>query len=121
MPRLLLSLVALLALAFAPAPAQTKLPGDPVLTQEELTGSSGSGGRLAKTAAEATASYYVNKNAQPDGDHEVHKASCSYFPAQKNRLYLGDFRSCDAAVREARKHYAQADGCYYCARDCDTG
>lgn len=96
MPRRFLLLVALLALALAPAPAQT-------------------------TAAGTADGYYVNRNAQPDGDHEVHKASCSYFPAQKNRLYLGDFRSCDAAVREARKHYPQADGCYYCARECDTG
>lgn len=96
MPRRFLALAALLALTLAPAPAQT-------------------------TAAESTAAYYVNRNAQPGGDHEVHMASCSYLPAPKNRVYLGDFRSCEAALREARKHYAQADGCHYCAPDCDTG
>ena len=36
------------------------------------------------------ASYYVNKNAQSNGDHEVHVYGCSFFPAAENRLYLGD-------------------------------
>lgn len=35
--------------------------------------------------------YYVNKNAQRNGDHEVHRQDCSYLPEQKNRQFLGDF------------------------------
>jgi hypothetical protein len=35
--------------------------------------------------------YYVNKNAQSNGDHEVHKESCSYLPNLENRIYLGVF------------------------------
>jgi hypothetical protein len=67
------------------------------------------------------AHYYVNKNAQSNGDHEVHTSSCSFLPASENRLYLGNFSSCGPAVREARKHYDKVNGCYYCSRDCHTG
>ncbi|MCX9895359.1 hypothetical protein LAD77_25195 [Klebsiella pneumoniae] len=33
--------------------------------------------------------YYVNKNAQSNGDHEVHVSSCARLPAVENRLFLG--------------------------------
>jgi len=32
------------------------------------------------------ASYYVNKNAQSNGDHEVHKDGCTFMPEAENRL-----------------------------------
>ena len=66
------------------------------------------------------ATYYVNKNAQANGDHEVHRSGCSYMPEPENRVYLGEFSTCQAAVREARKHYRQANGCYYCSNACHT-
>lgn len=66
------------------------------------------------------ASYYVNKNAQDNGDHEVHTTGCSYFPKPENRIYLGDFSSCGPAVKKAEKHYNQVNGCYYCANPCHT-
>ncbi len=65
--------------------------------------------------------YYVNKNAQSNGDHEVHTASCSFLPLEHNRLYLGDFTGCTAAVVAAKRHYSQSNGCYYCATACNTG
>ena len=64
--------------------------------------------------------YYVNKNAQSNGDHEVHTSSCSFLPSETNRIYLGDFATCGPAVAEARKHYSQCNGCYYCASVCHT-
>jgi len=64
--------------------------------------------------------YYVNKNAQSNGDHEVHTTGCSYMPNNENRIYLGDFSRCSQAISEARKHYSQVNGCYYCSRDCHT-
>jgi hypothetical protein len=67
------------------------------------------------------AKYYVNKNAQPNGDHEVHLTECSFLPQAENRIYLGDFPSCAPAVREARKRYSQVNGCYYCSNPCHTG
>lgn len=64
--------------------------------------------------------YYVNKNAQPTGEHEVHTSSCSYLPSAENRIYLGAFNSCAEVVREARKYYSNVDGCYHCCRYCHT-
>lgn len=64
--------------------------------------------------------YYVNKNAQPTGEHEVHNSSCSYLPDVDNRIYLGNFSNCKDAVHEAKKYYTNVDGCYYCSRDCHT-
>ncbi len=64
--------------------------------------------------------YYMNKNAQSNGDHEVHESTCSRLPYTENRLYLGDFSSCFAAVREAKKYDKDADGCFYCSKACHS-
>lgn len=65
--------------------------------------------------------YYVNKNAQSDsGDHEVHSATCSRLPQPENRLDLGDFNGCAAAVDEAKRYYYDANGCAYCSPSCHT-
>lgn len=64
--------------------------------------------------------YYVNKNAQANGDHEVHTGSCSHLPIEHNRLYLGIFANCRDAVREAKKTYSKSNGCYYCCNPCHT-
>ena len=65
------------------------------------------------------ASYYVNKKAQSNGDHEVHQTVGCPTPADEaNRLYLGDFDSCHGAVLEAKKYYSQSDGCANCSPDC---
>ena len=64
--------------------------------------------------------YYVNKNAQSGGEHEVHTSDCSRLPNPENRINLGRFYTCQAAVREAGKHYASVDGCYYCSRSCHS-
>lgn len=64
--------------------------------------------------------YYVNKVAQPTGEHEVHESSCSYLPSVENRIYLGTFANCATAIREAQKYYAKVDGCYWCCRPCHT-
>jgi len=66
------------------------------------------------------ARYYVNKNAQSNGDHEVHKSGCTFMPDEPNRLYLGDFMSCHSAVLEAKRHYPRSNGCYYCSKECHT-
>ena len=67
------------------------------------------------------ARYYVNRNPQANGDHEVHKAGCYYWPSKENLLYLGEFSNCHDAVREAKNHYGKSNGCYYCIRECHTG
>lgn len=76
--------------------------------------------------------YYVSKKPQPSGDHEIHIAGCLYLPAEEDRIYLGNFHSsgdlhgsggvhsCRLAVEEAKKHYSQVNGCYYCSSECYT-
>jgi hypothetical protein len=64
--------------------------------------------------------YYVNKNAQPNCDHEVHKSDCSRLPNTENRTFLGDFSNCRDAVVEAKKYHRQCNGCYYCSYECHT-
>ena len=67
------------------------------------------------------ARYYVNKNAQANGDHEVHADGCSWLPKPENRLFLGDYASCSPAVTEAKKTYSQSNGCVHCSKACHTG
>lgn len=64
--------------------------------------------------------YYVNTNAQSNGDHEVHKDGCSHMPGVLNRKFLGSFTNCRDAVIEAKKTYSTADGCYYCSNECHS-
>lgn len=66
------------------------------------------------------AKYYVNKNAQDNGDHEVHKIGCSWLPEIHNRIYLGDFDNCRSAVRKSKDYFSQVNGCYYCSNECHT-
>ena len=66
------------------------------------------------------ANYYVNKNAQANGDHEVHESGCSYLPNLEHRKFLGSFTNCKDAVTEAEKTYNQVNGCYYCSNACHT-
>ena len=62
--------------------------------------------------------YYVNDNAQPTGEHEVHTSTCQYLPS--NRTYLGYFSSCKDAVAKAKTIYSNVDGCFFCSRPCHT-
>lgn len=65
--------------------------------------------------------YYVNNNAQTNGDHEVHTETCSYVPKAENRTYLGEYTSCAPAVAKAKTIHRKSNGCYYCSRACHTG
>ena len=48
--------------------------------------------------------FYVNKYAQPTGEHEVHRSNCAWLPDAENRIYLG---SC-------------VDGCKHCCPESHT-
>lgn len=68
-------------------------------------------------------SFIVNRNAQSNGDHEVHNTTtgCSYMPAPENQAPLGYHASCVGAVAEARRlGWSRANGCYWCATACHT-
>ena len=64
--------------------------------------------------------YYVNKNSQLNGDHEVHVPGCSWFPDEGNRIYPGEFANCNDAITAAKKYYGQVNGCAYCVPSCHT-
>ena len=64
--------------------------------------------------------FYVNRNSQANGDHEVHTTGCSFMPQTENRIFLGDHTSCGLAVKKAREYYSQVNGCYYCSKPCHT-
>ncbi len=58
--------------------------------------------------------YYVNKNAQSTGEHEVHKGTCSFLPPSYHCQYLGEFSSDYSALEVAKRYYTNVDGCAYC-------
>ena len=67
--------------------------------------------------------FIVNTNAQANGDHEVHDMSqnCGHLPNPENQKDLGYHDNCHQAVTLAKQTYATANGCAYCAPDCNTG
>ena len=62
--------------------------------------------------------YYVNREQQNNGDHEVHVDSCSVLPS--NRIDLGIHDTCKEAVKKAKTYYTQSNGCYWCSRPSHT-
>lgn len=58
--------------------------------------------------------YYVNRNAQSNGDHEVHIETCSFISSMDNKEDLGSFYSCQSAVQEAQRRGYNANGCATC-------
>ena len=65
--------------------------------------------------------YYVNRNEQSNGEHEVHKNRCKHMPDEQNRILLGDFYTCFDALRVAKRIYTNSNGCFYCSNECHTG
>lgn len=66
--------------------------------------------------------YYINKNEQANGDHEVHQDPCNFMPDWANRVNLGYHLNCHSAVAQARNTWpnARINGCYYCCNPCHT-
>lgn len=61
--------------------------------------------------------YYLNRNAQSTGEHEIHKQNCYRRPQPQNEIYLGYFYDAKHALIEAKKYYTYVDGCYYCCSE----
>ena len=62
--------------------------------------------------------YVVNRNAQSNGDQEVHKEGCLFTPSSS--IDLGHHDSCHTAVAAAKRHYVQSNGCATCSPACHT-
>lgn len=65
--------------------------------------------------------FYLNTKPQANGDHEIHQATCIFLPKEPNRIDIGEFKNCDLALIEAKKHYDRANGCFFCSRFCYEG
>ncbi|MBB87297.1 MAG: hypothetical protein CMP06_08370 [Xanthomonadales bacterium] len=68
--------------------------------------------------------FVMNKNAQSNGDHEVHNTTsgCRYMPQPFNQIDLGVHLTCHGAVAQAKRQYPswRINGCYYCCNVCHT-
>lgn len=66
--------------------------------------------------------FYLNIQAQANGNHEVHKEDCTFLPRLENRIFLGDFNFCSDAIVAAKEEYqiSKLNGCYFCAKGCHT-
>ena len=62
--------------------------------------------------------YYINRNPQANGDHEVHESSCSWLALVTSKMELGYFANCHGAVAKAKQYYPTADGCKHCSPAC---
>lgn len=66
------------------------------------------------------AEFYVEVNAQSNGDHVVHKADCDHLPGKEAIQYLGAISNCNSALKKAAQLFRQVNGCTYCATTCHT-
>lgn len=68
------------------------------------------------------AKYYINKNQQFNGDHEVHREDCLYIHNPDNYFYLGDFLSSHSAVARAKILFPKwyINGCAFCCPESHT-
>ncbi len=67
--------------------------------------------------------YYFNDTTDKNGRHEIHTESCSFFPSESNRTYIGYFSNCHEAISKAQSQYPlkSFDGCYWCCKSCHKG
>lgn len=68
----------------------------------------------APPQAAAAVAYYLNRRAQANGDHELHRAGCAYLPPDEGRISLGEHADGAAALQKAKEHAARVNACYYC-------
>ncbi|MGZ4958900.1 MAG: hypothetical protein ACXV7J_06590 [Methylomonas sp.] len=66
------------------------------------------------------AEFYIETNAQANGDHIVHNANCSQLPAKDTLRYLGAIASCGSALQKAAQSFKQVNGCPQCATTCHS-
>ena len=62
--------------------------------------------------------YYVNDEAKEGGVHIVHSEKCQFLPNEDKRHALGDYTSCDTAMKHARERHSRVNGCQTCCPDC---
>ncbi len=66
--------------------------------------------------------FYLNKNEQKTGEHEVHRNGCVYLLLMNNKEYLGFHPNSKSAVAKARLLHLfwTIDGCATCCPESHT-
>ncbi len=62
--------------------------------------------------------YFIDKNIQISGKHEVHKNDCEFLPDTSSREYLGYFIDCQEAINIAYEKYDNVEACKNCIPEC---
>jgi len=60
--------------------------------------------------------YYVSKNKQEIGKHEVHREGCEKMPIEK--VEVGQHHECAPAIKQAEKMGYSSTGCAECSLEC---
>lgn len=58
--------------------------------------------------------YYVNKYAEENGFHLVHRTNCILMVGLDNRIDLGSFEYSSQALESAKVHYRKSLACLFC-------
>ena len=58
--------------------------------------------------------YYLNKKAQTNGTHEIHRLGCRFLPKSERRICLGLFNNIQDAIKEALKTHPTSKCCPAC-------
>lgn len=68
------------------------------------------------------ADFYINKNEQKTGEHEVHKNGCLYLLLMTSKEYLGSHTSSHSAILKVMSLHPLwiIDGCATCCPESHT-
>ncbi|MGZ0079258.1 hypothetical protein [Methylomonas sp. YC3] len=61
------------------------------------------------------AEFFIEISAQENGDHLIHKSSCSLLPAKEAIYYLGSISSVTSAAKKASERFAKPTACSQCS------
>ena len=64
--------------------------------------------------------YYVNRNSQSGGEHEIHTKGCSHPPLKKNRIPLKGTNLREWKREGKKKNISNMDGCGHCNKKYHT-
>lgn len=61
------------------------------------------------------AEFFIEISAQENGDHLIHKSTCSLLPAKEAIYYLGSISSVSSAAKKAGERFARPTACAECS------
>lgn len=66
--------------------------------------------------------YYLDRRADGQGLHQIHREDCPYLPERSDLIPLGDYPDCHGPLMKSMAaHYAASDGCAHCSMTCHLG